>query len=61
MHNILGGSIIGGILFLGLATIVSRNPTVLSEVFGGGSQLLSVAMGGQYTGGSMPGGTLNPN
>jgi hypothetical protein len=45
-----GGGVLGGLLAISAIALISKNPTVLSDVFGGGSQLLSVAMGGQYTG-----------
>lgn len=50
MHDKIGTGLVGGLLAVALFALASKNPTVLSDVFGGGSQLLSVAMGGQYTG-----------
>jgi hypothetical protein len=50
MHDKIGVGVVGGLLLVSIVALLSKNPTVLSDVFGGGSQLLSVAMGGQYTG-----------
>lgn len=50
MHDKIGVGLVGGILAVSIVALLSKNPTVLSDVFGGGASLLSVAMGGSYTG-----------
>jgi hypothetical protein len=50
MHDKIGAGFIGIIGLISIAALLTKNPAVIGDSFGGGSQLLSVAMGGQYSG-----------
>jgi hypothetical protein len=45
-----GGGILGGLLLVSAIAVLGKDPAVISNFTGGGAQLLSVAMGGSYSG-----------